>query len=126
MARMLAMTGVDRSYASAITQTMQKLTVQAEVGSTMEGMLADLEAWDWANKEEVLKKELEHARAQVEALKQSERNLLEVRARVFAWSVQWKLFCRDGDCRITPTLFLTASLESEELIIHKFGCVKAS
>lgn len=76
---MLALTGIERSYASAIGQTMHNLTVQAEVGSVMEGMLGDLEAWEWANKEEVLKKELEHARAQVQALKVSERALLEVR-----------------------------------------------
>lgn len=76
---MLALTGVERSYASAIGQTMQNLTVQAEVGSVMESMLADLEAWEWANKEEVLKKQLDHARAQVQALKESERELLEVR-----------------------------------------------
>lgn len=76
---MLALTGIERSYASAIGQTMQNLTVQAEVGSVMEGMLGDLEAWEWANKEEALKKELEHARAQVEALKDSEKALLEVR-----------------------------------------------
>lgn len=76
---MLALTGIERSYASAIGQTMNNLTVQAEVGSVMEGMLGDLEAWEWANKEEVLKKELEHARAQVQALKDSERALLEVR-----------------------------------------------
>lgn len=76
---MLALTGVERSYASAIGQTMQNLTIQAEVGSAMESMLGDLEAWEWANKEEVLKKELEHARAQIQALKQSERGLLEVR-----------------------------------------------
>ncbi|CBN76615.1 hypothetical protein Esi_0000_0343 [Ectocarpus siliculosus] len=74
---MLALTGIERSYASAIGQTMHNLTVQAEVGSVMEGMLGDLEAWEWANKEEVLKKELEHARAQVQALKDSERALLE-------------------------------------------------
>ncbi|CAM9185307.1 unnamed protein product [Ectocarpus fasciculatus] len=74
---MLALTGIERSYASAIGQTMQNLTVQAEVGSVMEGMLGDLEAWEWANKEEALKKELEHARAQVEALKDSEKALLE-------------------------------------------------
>ncbi|CAM9129211.1 unnamed protein product [Ectocarpus sp. 12 AP-2014] len=74
---MLALTGIERSYASAIGQTMHNLTVQAEVGSVMEGMLGDLEAWEWANKEEVLKKELEHARAQVQALKDSERTLLE-------------------------------------------------
>ena len=76
---MLALTGVERSYASAIGQTMQNLTIQAEVGAAMESMLGDLEAWEWANKEEVLKKELEHARAHIQALKQSERDLLEVR-----------------------------------------------
>lgn len=79
LTKMIALTGVERSYASAIGQTMQNLTIQAEVGSAMESMLGDLEAWEWANKEEVLKKELEHARAQVQALKQSERDLLEVR-----------------------------------------------
>lgn len=57
---------------------MQNLTIQAEVGSVMESMLGDLEAWEWANKEEVLKKELENARAQVQALKDSEGALLEV------------------------------------------------
>lgn len=75
---MMTLTGVERSYASAIGQTMQNLTVHAEVGSVMEGMLADLEAWEWANKEEVLKKQLDHARAQVQALKESERELLKV------------------------------------------------
>lgn len=79
LVKMLALTGVERSYASAIGQTMQNLTIQAEVGAAMESMLGDLEAWEWANKEEVLKKELEHARAQIQALKQSERDLLEVR-----------------------------------------------
>lgn len=78
--KMLALTGVERSYASAIGQTMQNLTVQAEVGAAMESMLGDLEAWEWANKEEVLKKELEHARGQIQALKNSERGLLEVRS----------------------------------------------
>lgn len=107
------MTGVDRSYASAIEETMHNLTVQAEVGSTMESMLADLEAWDWANKEEVLKKELDHARAQVEALKQSERNLLEVRPGfMFGQYTQGPLFCRDGDYRITPILLLVYSSKS--------------
>lgn len=75
---MLALTGVERSNAAAIGETMLNLSVRAEVGSMMEGMLGDLEAWEWANKEEVLKKELQHARAQVAALKNSERALLEV------------------------------------------------
>lgn len=79
LVKMLALTGVERSYASAIGQTMQNLTIQAEVGAAMESMLGDLEAWEWANKEETLKKELEHARAQIQALKQSEKDLLEVR-----------------------------------------------
>lgn len=83
--KMFALTGVERSYASAIGQTMQNLTVQAEVGSAMESMLGDLEAWEWANKEEVLKKELEHARAQIQALKKSEGNLLEVRRQAGRW-----------------------------------------
>eukprot|EP00903_Cladosiphon_okamuranus_P017046 g15711.t1 len=74
---MLALTGVERSYASAIGETMQNLTVQAEVGAAMESMLGDLEAWEWANKEAALKNELEHARAQIQALKQSEKDLLE-------------------------------------------------
>lgn len=74
----MSLTGVERSYASAIHQSMCNLTVQAEVGSVMEGMLGDLEAWEWANKEEALKKELEHARAQVLVLQESERELLEV------------------------------------------------
>lgn len=80
--KMMALTGVERSYASAIGQTMQNLTVRAEVGSVMESMLADLEAWEWANKEEVLKNQLDHTRAQVQALKESERELLEVRRAV--------------------------------------------
>lgn len=75
---MLGLTGVERSYAAAIDSTMRDLTVRAEVGSVMEGMLGDLEAWEWANKEEALKKELVHAKAQVEALQQAERALLEV------------------------------------------------
>lgn len=81
---MLTMNGVERSYASAIGETMRNLTVQAEVGSVMEGMLGDLEAWEWANKEEALKVELEHARAQVQVLQESEKALLEVRAAAFS------------------------------------------
>lgn len=80
---MLTMNGVERSYASAIGETMRNLTVQAEVGSVMEGMLGDLEAWEWANKEEALKVQLEHARAQVQVLQESEKALLEVRAATF-------------------------------------------
>lgn len=75
---MLFMTSVDRSYASAIDTAARNLSVKAEVGSVMESMLGDLEAWEWANKEEALKKELEHARAQVKALQESEKRLLEV------------------------------------------------
>lgn len=78
---MLSLTGVERSYASALHQTMQTLTVRAEVGAVMEGMLGDLEAWEWANQEEALKKELEFERAQVAALRASETALLEVRAQ---------------------------------------------
>lgn len=81
---MLTMNGVERSYASAIGETMRNLTVQAEVGSVMEGMLGDLEAWEWANKEEALRVELEHARAQVRVLQESEKALLEVRTAAAA------------------------------------------
>lgn len=76
--KMLALTGVERSYASALDAAMHDLSVRAEVGSVMEGMLGDLEAWEWANREEALQKELEHARAQVAVLQESERSLLEV------------------------------------------------
>ena len=72
------MTGVERSYASAIELASRDLTVRSEVGSVMEGMLGDLEAWEWANKEEALKTELDHARAQVKALQESEKRLIEV------------------------------------------------
>lgn len=75
---MLALTGVERSYASAMDAAMRNLSVHAEVGSVLDGMLGDLEAWEWANKEEALKKQLEHARAQVAVLQDSERYLLEV------------------------------------------------
>lgn len=75
---MLTLTGVERSYAAAIGETMQNLSVRAEVGSVMESMLGDLEAWKWANNQEALKAELEHAKAQVAALRASERALLKV------------------------------------------------
>lgn len=74
---------MERSYAAAIGETMQNLSVRAEVGSVMESMLSDLEAWEWANKEEELKAELEHAKAQVAALKASEKSLLKVFDVVF-------------------------------------------
>lgn len=77
--KMLALTAVERSNASAIGEIMGNLSIRAEVGSVMEGMLGDLEAWEWANKEEVLKTELENARVQVKVLQESERALLEVR-----------------------------------------------
>lgn len=75
---MLVSTSVARSYSSAISEAMRDLSIRAEVGTVMEGMLGDLDAWEWANKEEKLKNELEHARAQVAALKDSERTLLQV------------------------------------------------
>lgn len=75
---MLALNGVERSYASAIDETMRSLTIRADVGSVMEGILGDLEAWEWANKEETLNNELENTRAQVQALQESERAILKV------------------------------------------------
>lgn len=75
---MLSVTGVERSYAAAISDTMQNLSIRAEVGAVMESLLGDLEAWEWANKEEALRVELEHAKAQVAVLKASEAALLKV------------------------------------------------
>ncbi|CAM9273176.1 unnamed protein product [Sphacelaria rigidula] len=74
---MLSVTGVERSYAAAISDTMQNLSIRAEVGAVMESLLGDLEAWEWANKEEALRVELEHAKAQVAVLKASEAALLK-------------------------------------------------
>lgn len=75
---MLALTGTERSYAAAIDEAMRELTIRTEVGSVMEGILGDLEAWEWANKEERLVTQLEHAQAQIAALKESEKALLQV------------------------------------------------
>lgn len=90
---MLSSTGVERSNAAAIGETMLNLSIRAEVGSVMEGMLGDMEAWEWANKEEALKKELQHAQAQVAALKASERALLQVMRDVVSES---RVACRES------------------------------
>ncbi|CAM9244289.1 unnamed protein product [Ascophyllum nodosum] len=92
---MLFMTGVERSYASAIELASRDLTVRSEVGSVMEGMLGDLEAWEWANKEEALKTELDHARAQVKALQESEKRLIEREALVAAKLEEDKTIARE-------------------------------
>lgn len=86
---MLELNAVERSNAAAIGETLRNLSIRAEVGSVMEGMLGDLEAWEWANTEEMLKKELEHMRAQVAALKESERLLLQVTVLSCAHRSNW-------------------------------------
>ncbi|CAM9808042.1 unnamed protein product [Choristocarpus tenellus] len=75
---MLSSSSVERSYAAAIDDAMRDISVRAEVASTMEGILDDLEVCEWINKTERLEAELKHTKAQVAALQTSEREMLEV------------------------------------------------
>ncbi|CAM9726727.1 unnamed protein product, partial [Discosporangium mesarthrocarpum] len=92
---MLSSSSVERSYASAIDDAVRGLTIRAQVASVMEGMLDDLEVWEWVNKTDRLEAALRHARAQVEALKKSERLLLEREALAKAKAEAQRLEARD-------------------------------
>ncbi|CAM9353467.1 unnamed protein product [Chrysoparadoxa australica] len=70
---------VPEAYQAVLNTVINDLTVHHEVSATIEGMLGDLEVWEWANRVSELERDVVHWRGYAEGLKLQESRLIRER-----------------------------------------------